>query len=56
MSENYSRGNSNTAAVEQMVLRDIRDLILLMGKDIRNYDLPEVNDSGKFVPIQCINF
>ncbi|XP_066374100.1 uncharacterized protein [Miscanthus floridulus] len=48
MSKNYSQGNSNTAAVEQMVLRDIRDLIMLMGKDIRNYDLPEVNDSGEF--------
>jgi hypothetical protein len=44
-SEDYSRNNPNTAAVEQMVLRDIRDLLQSMGKDIRNYDLPELNDT-----------
>jgi hypothetical protein len=45
-SEHYSRNNPNIAAVEQMVLRDIRDLLQSMGKDIRNYDLPELNDAG----------
>jgi hypothetical protein len=44
-SEDYSRNNPNTAAVEQMVLRDIQDLVQSMGKDIRNYDLPELNDT-----------
>jgi hypothetical protein len=46
LSKDYSRGNPNTSAVQQMVLRDIRDLVQSMGKDIRNYDLPELNDTG----------
>jgi len=29
-----------------MVLRDIRDLLQSMRKDIRKYDLPELNDTG----------
>ena len=45
-SEDYSRNNPNMAAVEQMVLRDIRDLLQSMGKDIRSFDLPELNDTG----------
>ncbi|KAL6615117.1 hypothetical protein ACP70R_037387 [Stipagrostis hirtigluma subsp. patula] len=45
MSEDYSRNNSNAVAVEQMVLRDIRDLVHSMGKDIRNYGLPELKDT-----------
>jgi hypothetical protein len=48
MSEDYSRGNTNTATVEQMVLRDIRDLLHSMGKDITEYGLPEVIDIGIF--------
>ncbi|XP_066160632.1 uncharacterized protein [Oryza sativa Japonica Group] len=47
MSEDYSRGNTNPAAVEQMVLRDIRDLLYSMGKDITEYGLPEVIDIGE---------
>jgi len=53
-SEDYSRNNPNTTAVEQMVLRDIRDLIQSMGKDIRNYDLPELNDMGNIFSINII--
>ena len=45
-SEDYSRNNPNIAAVEQMILRDIRDLLQSMRKDIRKYDLPELNDTG----------
>ena len=37
-----------------MVLRDIRDLIQSMGKDIRNYDLPELNDMGNIFSINII--
>jgi hypothetical protein len=48
MSEDYSRGNTNTATVEQMVLRDIRDLLHSMGKDITEYGLPEIIDIGIF--------
>ena len=53
-SEYYSRNNPNTTAVEQMVLRDIRDLIQSMGKDIRNYDLPKLNDMGNIFSINII--
>ena len=45
-SKDYSRNNPNIATVEQMVLRDIQDLLQSIGKDIRNYDLPELNDTG----------
>ncbi|KAL6896782.1 hypothetical protein ACP4OV_007354 [Aristida adscensionis] len=48
MSEDYHRDNSNTVAVEQMVLRDIRDMVHSMGKDIRNYDLPGLKDTCEF--------
>uniref|UniRef100_A0A0E0JZT3 ATP-dependent DNA helicase n=1 Tax=Oryza punctata TaxID=4537 RepID=A0A0E0JZT3_ORYPU len=47
MSEDYGRGNTNPAAVEQMVLRDIHDLLYSMGKDITGYGLPEINDIGE---------
>jgi len=53
-SEDYSRNNPNIATVEQMVLRDIRDLIQSMGKDIRNYDLPKLNDMGNIFSINII--
>jgi hypothetical protein len=48
LSEAYKRDNSNSSVVEQMVLRDIRDILQPMGKDIKNYDLPELNDAGRF--------
>ena len=48
MSEDYKRDNCNTAMVEQMALRDIREMIQSMGKEFRSYDLPELNDAGKF--------
>lgn len=44
--EDFIQNNPNKVAVEQMVLRDIRDLVQSMGKDIRNYDLPVLNDTG----------
>ena len=43
MSEDYRRSQSNQAAVEQMVLRDIRDLMRSMGKDIESYGLPDLD-------------
>ncbi|XP_048565321.1 uncharacterized protein LOC125545433 [Triticum urartu] len=42
MTEDYRRIQPNQATLEQMVLRDIRDLIHSMGKDIKSYGLPEV--------------
>ena len=46
LSEDFSRDNSNTSAVEQMVLRDIRDMLHSMGKDIRDFGLPPICDMG----------
>nr|XP_051197220.1 uncharacterized protein LOC127310601 [Lolium perenne] len=43
MSEDYRRNQPNQAAVEQMVLRDIRDLVHSMGKDISSYGLPDLD-------------
>ncbi|XP_066351522.1 ATP-dependent DNA helicase PIF1-like [Miscanthus floridulus] len=48
MSEDYNRNQCNSKIVEQMVLRDIRDLLQSMGKDIKNYDLSELNDTAEF--------
>lgn len=47
MGEDYSRKNSNTASVEQQVLKDIRDMVHSMGKDFRSYGLLDLNDAGK---------
>jgi hypothetical protein len=44
LGEDFRWDNSNTSAVDQMVLKDIRDMIHLMGKDIRDYSLPPVCD------------
>ena len=46
LGEDFSRDNSNTSTVGQMVLRDIRDMLHSMGKDIREYGLPPICDMG----------
>uniref|UniRef100_A0A8I6WF72 ATP-dependent DNA helicase n=1 Tax=Hordeum vulgare subsp. vulgare TaxID=112509 RepID=A0A8I6WF72_HORVV len=45
MSQDYRRNQSNDAAIEQMVLRDIRDMLQSMGKDIAGYGLPDLLDT-----------
>ena len=37
-----------------MVIRDIRDLLQSMGKDIKNYDLSELNDAGNNLSQHCV--
>jgi hypothetical protein len=46
LGEDFSRDNTNMMTVEQMVLRDIRDMLHSMGKDITNYGLPPICDMG----------
>jgi hypothetical protein len=46
LGEDFSRDNTNTSRVEQMVLRDIRDMLHSMGKDIREYGMPPICDMG----------
>ena len=37
-----------------MVLRDIMDLLQCMGKDIKNYDLLELNDTSNNLSQHCV--
>ena len=47
LGEDFRRDNNNTSVVGQMVLRDIRDMVHSMGKDIRDYGLPPICDEGQ---------
>ena len=47
MAEDYVRVHGNSSSVKQFVLRDIADILSSMGKDIRNYGLPTMRQSGK---------
>jgi hypothetical protein len=45
MSEDYHHTmSSNLKCAQQMVLKDINDIVSSMDKDIRYYGLPELND------------
>jgi hypothetical protein len=49
LGEDFSRDISSSSAVEQMVLRDIREMLHSMGKDdkeIEKYGLPPITDVG----------
>jgi hypothetical protein len=54
MYEDYHRSNGNTKMVEQMVLRDISIHGKYMGRDITNYELPELDASGKLINIKVL--
>ena len=42
MCEDYRLNESNESILEQMVHRDITDMLQSMGKDIKNYGLPDL--------------
>jgi hypothetical protein len=44
MSEDYNRKYKCKYTVEQMVLKNIRDMLQSMGKDIRSFPLPEIDE------------
>ncbi|WVZ87228.1 hypothetical protein U9M48_033902 [Paspalum notatum var. saurae] len=44
MSEDYEHRYQNKTYVQQMVLIDIRNMLQSMGKDIKNYPLPDIID------------
>ncbi|XP_072146336.1 uncharacterized protein [Setaria viridis] len=46
MSEDYRRNCKNAKMVEQMVLINIREMLQSMGKDIRSFPLPEINEQN----------
>jgi hypothetical protein len=53
MSEDYRRNCKNATAVEQMVLRNIRDMLQSMGKKIKLFPLPKIdeqNDTTNNIP------
>ncbi|RCV30729.1 hypothetical protein SETIT_6G118500v2, partial [Setaria italica] len=45
MSEDYRRNNPNPSLVEHMVLIDIRNMLQSMGKNIRSFRLPGIDDT-----------
>jgi hypothetical protein len=47
MAEDYRRSHGNSSLVEQMVLRDISHHVASMGRDIKSYGLPELDESGE---------
>ncbi|KAG2659649.1 hypothetical protein PVAP13_1KG374505 [Panicum virgatum] len=47
MAEDYQCVHGNSSSVEQFVLRDIADILFSMGKDIRNYGLPIMHQTGE---------
>ncbi|XP_066341090.1 uncharacterized protein [Miscanthus floridulus] len=44
MAEDYRRSHGKSSLVEQKVLRDISNHLASMGRDIRNYGLPELEE------------
>lgn len=51
MSDDFRREGISNEAIEQMVLKDIGDLLYSMGKDIMTFDLPDLLDTGD---IKCL--
>jgi hypothetical protein len=57
MSEDYSRHCKCKHTVQQMVLRNIRDMLQSMGKDIKLFPLPEIDrqhDTSDSIPREII--
>jgi ATP-dependent DNA helicase PIF1 len=48
MAEDYRRNNGDESYVVQMVLRDVADIVRSMGKDINDFGLPHLDESGTF--------
>jgi hypothetical protein len=44
MSEDYHRDNPSEVLVEQLVLIDIRNMLQSMGKDIKSFPLPDIDE------------
>lgn len=51
MAEDYRRNNGDDALVIQLVLRDIADIVRSMGKDIKSFGLPHLDESGTPLPV-----
>ena len=55
LGEDYHRVHANSAYVEQLVLRDIADIVRSMGKDIKSYGLPNIDESGGFTTMETLS-
>ena len=56
LDEDYHRVYANSACVEQLVLRDIADIVCSMGMDIKSYGLPNIDESGGFTTMETLSF
>jgi hypothetical protein len=45
MSEDYQRNCTTSVAMEKMVLIDLKNMLQSMGKDIKSYPLPDIDDT-----------
>jgi ATP-dependent DNA helicase PIF1 len=48
MAEDYRRNNGDKSYIVQMMLRDVADIVRSMGKDIKDFGLPHLDESGTF--------
>ena len=56
LGEDYRRVLGNSIYAQQLVLRDIADIVRSMGKDIKSYGLPNIDESGGFTAMEILNF
>jgi hypothetical protein len=54
MAEDYRRTNEDESYVVQTVLRDVADIVRSMGKDIKGFGLPHLDESGTFFTTRVI--
>jgi ATP-dependent DNA helicase PIF1 len=48
MAEDYHRNNGDESYVVQIVLTDVADIVRSMGKDIKDFGLPHLDESSTF--------
>jgi hypothetical protein len=53
MAEDYCHNNGDESYVVQLVLRDVVDIVRSMGKDIKDFGLPHLDESGTFF-MKCV--
>jgi hypothetical protein len=54
MAEDYHCNNGDESYLVQLVLRDVADIVRFMGKDIKDFGLPHLDESGTFFTTRVI--
>jgi ATP-dependent DNA helicase PIF1 len=54
MVEDYRRNNRDESYIVQLVLWDVADIVRSMGKDIKDFGLPHLDESGTFFTTRVI--